>query len=122
MIARASPFPARRLATGLRHARRRLQPAANFDDCLITHMAAITMLEDATTEEDANLRTGVIKSQTMLLADDTLEDDAQAARNASLLQSYGRAAERAVAEAYAINTAPQLIAAEAIFCGQELTE
>ena len=96
--------------------------SASFDDCLITHMAAISMLEDASSEDDVALRDAVIKSQTMLLADDTLEDDALAQRTSTLLQSYGRAAERAAAEAYANGVTPADLAADAISCEKELRE
>ena len=96
--------------------------AANFDDCLIMHMAAIAMLTDAESEDDAALRGELIASQTDLIHDDRLDEDGLAARTSSLLQSYGRSAERAAAEAYAENVTPETLAAAAIACGKELAE
>ena len=90
-------------------------PAANFDDCLITHMAAISMLGD-----DATLRETLIASQTDLLRDDSLDADALAQRTSTLLQSYGRAAERSAAQAIANGTAPDSLAVNALSCGKAL--
>ena len=93
-----------------------------FDECLITHMAASAMLEDATTEEDIALRAAVIASQTELLRDDNVDEDELATRTSALMRSYAPSADAAIAEAKAISTPPVFYAAKAILCGQELTE
>ena len=94
----------------------------NFDDCLITHMAAIAMLDGATSEKDVSLRAAVIASQSKLLADDTIDEDDLAQRTTTLMQSYAPGADAAIVEAKAIGTPPIFIAAQAILCGQELSQ
>jgi len=94
----------------------------NFDKCLITHMAAIAMLDEATSEEDAVLRTAVLESQSKLLADESLDSDELAARTSTLMRSYAPGAEAAIAEDEANGTPPQAIAAQAILCGREAGE
>ena len=94
----------------------------NFDDCLITHMAAAAMLEDAASEEDVVLRAAVIESQTKLLADESLDEDELAARTSTLMRSYAPSADAAIAETKTASTPPLVIAARAKLCGKELTE
>ena len=84
-------------------------PAVNFDDCLITHMAAISMLQGSEAEENIALHETLIASQTELLSDDHLTEDELAHRTSSLTQAYGRAAQRIVAESYASGVSPEAL-------------
>ncbi|MCA8892050.1 MAG: hypothetical protein KDA56_09580 [Hyphomonas sp.] len=93
---------------------------ANFDSCLITHMAAIAMLEEASDGTHTSLLGALIDSQRELLSDDTIEEDDLAARTSTLMRAYSGAADAAIAEAEARGTTPQALATEAMACGKAL--
>ena len=97
-------------------------PAATFDDCLITHIAAISTLQDSETKEGIALHETLIASQTELVSDNHLTEDELAQRTSLLTQAYGRAAQKVVAEAYANGISPKALAADAIACGKELAK
>lgn len=91
-------------------------PPVNFDTCLITHMAAIDM------QADGALRDSLIASQTRLLSDDRLNENEQAQRTSTLMQSYAPGAGAAIAEAEANDVTAEMLAADAITCGEALAE
>jgi len=95
--------------------------STNFDSCLITHMAAIAMLEDAADGDSTELRKAVIASQNELLRDDTMDKDDLAQRTSALMRTYSGAAEAALTEAEAIGTSMQTLSAYAIACGKSVT-
>lgn len=92
----------------------------NFDSCLITHMAAIAKLEEASDGTHTPLLGALIASQRELLSDDTIEEDELALRTSTLMRAYSGAADAAIAEAEAKGRAPQALAADAIACRKAL--
>jgi len=101
------------------------QAEMNFDDCLITHMAAAQMLMDSIEEtDDASaeevLLDGVIDGQTKLLSDDRLDEDELAQRTATLMRSYAGATDARITEAEANNVTAQTLAAKAAACAEAI--
>ena len=95
--------------------------STNFDSCLVTHMAAIAMLEDADDEGSTELRKAVIASHHELLRDDTIDEDELAQRTSALMRAYSGAADTALAEAEANGTPMRTLATDAIACGKAVS-
>ena len=93
----------------------------NFDSCLITHMAAIAMLEEAADEAGMELRKTVIASQNELLRDHTIDEEDLAQRTSTLMRAYSGAADAAIAVAEANGTPMQVLATDAIACGKAVS-
>ncbi|WP_155841608.1 MULTISPECIES: hypothetical protein [Hyphomonas] len=95
--------------------------STNFDSCLITHMAAIAMLQDAADKDSTELRKAVIASQNELLRDDAIDKDELAQRTSVLMHAYSDAANVALAEAEATGTPMRTLATDAIACGKAVS-
>lgn len=116
-----------------------------FDNCLMTNMAAVAMLEDRINESEEFLtrakmtlenyksiraslaeQRGVIANLLTLradmLRDDMLDESAQAARTSVLMRNYARSADAAIADAKANETPATELAAQATSCAQKLAE
>jgi len=101
------------------------QAVMNFDDCLITHMAAVQMITTSIEETedgaaDEAMLDQVLSGQKQLLRDDRLGEDELAQRTATLMRSYSGAADTRVAEAEANDVSPQTLAATAANCAEAM--